>query len=251
MTKPGGDSQLQREHQPDAVHARLSARNKQSYLRDAVLGAIDGAVTTFAVVAGAVGAGFSSRVALVLGLANLVADGFSMAVSNYQATRSEHEQLERARWHESQHIDRIPEGEREEIRQIYARKGFHGEALEKAVNTITSDHKRWIDAMLVDELGLRLDIPAPLPAALMTFSAFLFIGLIPLTPLLYSSATLSELFIPSAIATGAAFFFVGAVKGRMVERSWWKSGLETLLTGGAAAMLAYLVGALFERTLFQ
>ncbi len=62
------------------------------YLRDLVFGAVDGTVTTFAVVAGAVGADLGGGIVLVLGVANLVADGFSMAVSNYLGTHADQRQ---------------------------------------------------------------------------------------------------------------------------------------------------------------
>jgi VIT1/CCC1 family predicted Fe2+/Mn2+ transporter len=58
-------------------------------LPEFVYGSIDGTVTTFAVVAGAIGAGLSSAIILILGFANLFADGFSMAVSNYMSRKSE------------------------------------------------------------------------------------------------------------------------------------------------------------------
>src|SRR3712207_3725854 len=77
----GQRERLEAEHRPEAVRRRLSERRGPGYLGDAVLGGIDGCVTTFAVVAGAVGADFSGLVVVVLGFANLLADGFSMAVS--------------------------------------------------------------------------------------------------------------------------------------------------------------------------
>jgi vacuolar iron transporter family protein len=75
--------ELEAEHRPKVVQSRLAERHRPSYLGDDILGGIDGCVTTFAVVAGAVGAGFSSVVIIVLGIANLLADGFSIAASNY------------------------------------------------------------------------------------------------------------------------------------------------------------------------
>lgn len=65
------------------------------HLRDLVFGAVDGTVTTFAVVAGAVGANLGGGVVIILGVANLIADGFSMAVSNYLGTHAEQRQPER------------------------------------------------------------------------------------------------------------------------------------------------------------
>ena len=73
---------LQAEHHPHAIRTRVGSQQNHSYLGDAVLGGVDGCVTTFAVVAGAAGAGFPSLVIVVLGVANLLADGLSMAVSN-------------------------------------------------------------------------------------------------------------------------------------------------------------------------
>ena len=117
---------MEHEHSRSAIAERLARAPTVSYLRDWVYGGIDGAVTTFAVVAGVVGAELSNRVVLILGAANLVADGFSMAASNYSGTKTEHEELAQLRAVEERHIDAVPDGEREEVRQIFRAKGFEG-----------------------------------------------------------------------------------------------------------------------------
>lgn len=66
-------------------------RTQRKYLAEFVYGGLDGAITTFAIVAGAMGAGLGATIILVLGFANLFADGFSMAASNYLSTKSERE----------------------------------------------------------------------------------------------------------------------------------------------------------------
>src|SRR5262245_35559039 len=134
---------LKESHTKTAIHQRLNSERRHSYLKDFVYGAIDGSVTTFAVVSGVAGAALSSQIIIVLGLANLFGDGFSMAVGNFLGTKSEAQQRDQARKMEEQHIEKVPEGEREEVRQIFAKKGFQGEELEKVVRVITSDKKQW------------------------------------------------------------------------------------------------------------
>lgn len=240
-------SKLQQEHEVQAIQRRLAQPKTHSYLRDAIYGAIDGTVTTFAVVTGAAGANLSPQVAVILGVANLLADGFSMGVGNYLSTRAETEQLDQARQIEESHIDKIPEGEREEIRQIYAAKGLQGDALEEVVRVITEDRQRWIATMLTEEWGLQLNPPLPLQAALTTFAAFLIAGCVPLIPfILLLTIGIQAPFLVSVIVTAMTFFAIGVLKGRIVERSLWRSGIETFLLGGSAAGLAYLVGWLLR-----
>jgi VIT1/CCC1 family predicted Fe2+/Mn2+ transporter len=236
-------NRLEAEHIPKAIRERLALQPRHNYVADTMLGAVDGCVTTFAIVAGAVGAGFSAMVVIVLGFANLLADGFSMAVSNYLGTKSERERVEKARRLEQQHIEHFPEGEREEIRQIFERKGFSGAVLEKIVEVITSDPRLWINTMLLEELGLQTEGRHPVRAAVATFGAFVAVGLIPLLPFLVPQLEPSRRFVISCVFTAIAFTAVGVVKGIVVERPLTRSGLETLLTGGGAALVAYFVGA--------
>ncbi len=236
---------LRQEHTPEAITRRLAGATRHSYLRDFVYGAIDGAVTTFAVVCGVAGAQLSPSIVVVLGLANLIADGFSMAASNFLGTRAEQQLRDRARRIEEHHIDTYPEGEQEEIRQLIRQKGFKGEDLERAVAIITSDRHQWIEMMLTEELGLSRHPVRPIRAALTTFLAFGVIGALPLLGYLtqfVAPAQVTEPFAWSIILTAAAFICVGAIKARFVDQPAYLAALETLLLGGAAAALAYFTG---------
>jgi vacuolar iron transporter family protein len=146
------------------------------YLRDFVYGA----VTAFAVVAGATGADLSDRVVVILGVANLNADGFSMGVSNFLGARAEGQQRDRARRREVRHV-----------------------------------------------------VVGAVPLAVFIYDLLPFGGV-------------RDPFAWSAGLTAVAFVTVGAFKARIVGRPWWRSGLETLLIGGAAASLAYVTGVLLE-----
>jgi VIT1/CCC1 family predicted Fe2+/Mn2+ transporter len=236
---------LQRQHHPDAIRARLETP-RPNYMASAVLGAIDGTVTTFAIVAASVAGGLSETAVVVLGFANLLADGFSMAVGNYHATQSHAEQIERAREIENDHIDRVPEGEREEVRMILTRKGLEGKALEKAVTAITSDRRLWVDTMLTEEWGLPPSRPSPFREALATFGAFSVFGFVPIAPFLLQGQEMSLRFSMSVVLTGIAFTAVGVLKGIVLGSSPIASGLKTLVTGATAAALAYTVGALLR-----
>ena len=230
---------LEHGHSPTEVAARLADGPKVNYLRDWVYGGIDGAVTTFAVVAGVVGADLSSGIVLILGAANLLADGFSMAVGNYSGTKAELDDYARIRRMEERHIQLTPEGEREEIRQIFAAKGFRGDMLERAVDVITSSEKHWIDMMLAEEHGVPMVDRSPAIAGLTTFTAFLVCGLVPLLPFLGGLPAS----VPLSVAmTAVVFFLIGSLKGRWSTSRWWCSGIETLAIGMTAAGVAYAVG---------
>lgn len=148
----------------------------RDYLGDAILGSIDGCVSTFAVVAGASGAKLPAVVAIILGLASLIGDGFSMAVSNYESIKS--------RRYSSRRI--------------------------------------------------------PIKAGAVTLLSFISIGFLPLIPFFFNSIT--NAFISSSFIAGCVFFGVGVTKGYLLNKPLLKSGLGTFLTGGSAALLAYLVG---------
>jgi vacuolar iron transporter family protein len=225
---------MERGHSRAAIARRLARPPTVSYLRDWVYGGIDGAVTTFAIVAGAVGAGLSNEVVLILGLANMVANGFFAAASNYSGTNAE---LERSV--EERRAEAVPDGEREEIRQIFRGKGFQGPDLERAVDVITADTRRWVDTMLSEEHGLPRAERSPLRAAASTFAAFMLCGLV---PLLSFAVAAPASFQFSIVMTGLVFFLIGSGKSRWSPASWWRSGLETLAIGMAAAALAYLIG---------
>ena len=232
-----------REHAHDhaSIKRRLANGPSLSYLRDFIYGGIDGAVTTFALVAGVVGAELSIKTILILGAANLVADGFSMAASNFAGTRTEHDERASLEAYERRQVRTIPEGEREEVRQILIGKGFTGSALEHALDAYTECEDRWVEFMLQEEYGLPASLREPWPAALATLSAFVLCGAVPLVPYVLG---LGRPFLLASVLTGLTFFAIGSAKAKWSEQAWWRLGLETFFIGGIAAVMAYLVGVM-------
>ena len=227
------------DHTIDGIRRRLESGPRSNYIRDWVYGGIDGAVTTFAIVAGVVGADLSTRVILILGAANILADGFSMAASNYSGTKTERDDYDRLREYERRQVHHLPDGEREEIRQIFHSKGFRDDDLDRATDIITSDIERWVDTMMTEEWGLTSVMRSPSISGLTTFASFLLCGLIPLLPFVLGVPAAFEI---AVILTAAVFFAIGTVKSRWALSPWWRSGGETLLIGLIAAAIAYLIG---------
>jgi len=230
-------------HSPEDIKARFARGNAAGLLRDAVYGGIDGAVTTLAIVAGVAGAVLPNSVIVVLGCANILADGFSMAAGNYAGTKADIEDRNRIISVEERHIRDYPEGEKAELREILLQRGLTGAVLESAVEEIASQKQKWIDIMLTEEYGLPREAPNPWRLAFATFFAFILAGTVPLAPFLLS---LQHPFQISVIATLATFFAIGAIKSRWSLSAWWRSGFGTLLIGSIAAMVAYLVGSAFQ-----
>lgn len=215
------------------------------YLKDVVFAANDGVITTFAVVAGVAGAELSVAVVLIIGFANLIADGFSMATGNYLGTKSEKELYSKERLAEMEEIKTLRGRETEEVRVVLKDKGYEGEKLEKLTKLIIGNEEYWADFMMSEELGLFEPASrSPLKHALATFVSFVLIGCVPLLPYVISGNSAS--FIISAAASGAALFAVGATRKYFSTRSWLISGLEMLFVGGIAAVFAYAIGAILK-----
>lgn len=242
-----------RAHSKQAIEAALDHPDDHQlsgkYLGDAVYGALDGLVTTFAVVTAVVGSNLSINVILILGFANLFGDGFSMSVGRYLSLKSEQdyakEELNRERWE----IENYPEGEIEEIRQIYKQKGFEGKDLERAVEIITADRDRWIKAMMVDELGIIPENESPMKASLVTFVAFVVCGFLPLLTFVLISffpGLMPKAFLLSCLITAVSAFAVGSLRSLLIAKSWIIAGLEMLVLTAAASGVAYGIGALLS-----
>jgi VIT1/CCC1 family predicted Fe2+/Mn2+ transporter len=252
--KKGDTSLAAKAH--DQARITASAHEKHSgagsaYLGNIVYGGLDGIITTFAVVSGVAGAELSPGIILILGLANLFGDGFSMATGAYLSSKSDQEFYERERERESWEIDHFPEGERAELFEIYLNQGYPREDAERMVAIKTADGERWVNAMMVEELGLMKSDTNPWTEALVTLVAFIIAGATPL--LLYLLDLVFHFGLPQSTSfyismalSGLALFGLGAAKVFVTERNAWRSGLEMLVVGGLAAGVAFAVGAILK-----
>lgn len=236
-------------HQENKLHQITGIARYEKYLGPFVYGGIDGSITTFAVVAGAVGAGLNSSVIIILGFANLLADGFSMSIGAYLSSKSERSYYHKQKALEYWEVENLPEKEKDEIREIYRDKGFEGETLEKIVEVITSDKDRWVNVMMKEELGMMLDNDkSPLRIGMVTYVSFILIGFIPLLVYVwdYLYPLNNNLFLMASLLTGLSFIFIGTLKSFVTQTNLLRSILETLALGIIAALVAYYVGDWLE-----
>lgn len=234
-----------------AAHAGVGKKKHEEthgnakYLKSIVYGGLDGIITTFAVVAGATGASFSTAVLLVLGFANLFADGISMAFGDYLSTKAEREYHAAEREREEWEVDNHLQGEKREMVEIYMTRGLSRGDAERVVNIISKKKKTFVDIMMLEELGIVEDAESPLKNAVATFFSFAVFGVIPL--LTYVLGTFSDFaaasqFTTASVLTGLALFTLGAIKVHVTRRNLLVSGFEMLLIGGIAAAVAYGIG---------
>lgn len=226
-----------------------------SNLRDLVLGISDGLVTVIAFVAGTTALLQGTNLVLRAGVAEMFAGAVSMGLGAYLGSKSERDVYRKEKAREYYEVEHMPEMERQEVRDIYAAKGFSSDNLEMIVNHITSDKDRWVDIMMQEELGygsqenqnsVRTGFivgVAYMIGALVPLSAYIVHRLLSLPD---TPAMLNTIFIISALLTLVALFAFGTFKSRFTHQAWWRSGAEMMLAGGIGAVLVYGIGIFIE-----
>jgi len=242
-------------HQQRATEQHQQAQGR--YIKSAIYGGLDGIITTFAVVAGVAGASLSAGIVLILGFANLIADGISMAIGDYLSTKAEKEYARAERKRESWEVENYPEGEMKEMVEIYMDKGIAEKDAKQMVEILSKHKKAWVDVMMVEELGIVESKESPLKNSLVTFGSFVIFGFIPLFayvlarlfPGLFgggaksiTSGASDPTFLIACALTGATLFTLGALKTKVTGQKWYISGFEMLIVGGLAAAAAYGIG---------
>ena len=208
---------------------------------DIILGSQDGIVNVLGVVLGVASATNSPLIVLVAGIAATFAETISMAAVAYTSTKAERDYYNSERALEEKEIIEIPEHETEEIREIYAKKGFKGKLLNQIVKVITSNKKVWVDTMMTEELNLSSRFEkSPWKNGLIVFFATLVGSLVPLIPFFILSV--SSAIIASLILSVLVLFIIGAIKAKLTIGSWFGSGVELALIGATAALTGYFIG---------
>jgi VIT1/CCC1 family predicted Fe2+/Mn2+ transporter len=225
-------------------HDRVDPHRRAGWLSDLILGMQDGVVNVLGVVLGVAAAGAASKLVLAAGTATAFAESISMAAVAYTSTLAEADSYLGEQAREYRHLKTVPALERAEIRELYERKGFRGELLDRIVSTITADPDVWVAVMMSEEHQLApVGRGQALRSALVVGSSAMVGSLLPVAPYLASHGPTAN-GLAMAVAAGA-LFALGAYKAKLTVGKPWRSGLELAAIGMASALAGWGVGALF------
>jgi len=237
-----------------AVHdaLKISSTEKHAgsdgdYVKPIVFGGLDGIITTFAVVASVNGANLGVEVVLIMGFANLLADGVSMGFGEFLSGDAENKHIMQERAREQWELESFAEGEIEEMVELYEEKGFAREDAEVIIRTMAKNEKFFVDHMMVQELGMLVpspDEPSPLAMGIVMFTAFMIFGIVPLLAYICFSSVADKdtLFGLACAFTAVALFGLGAFSSKFNSGTWYTTGAWVLANGTTAAGVAYFIG---------
>lgn len=220
-------------------------------LKPVIFGGLDGILTSFAIVAGAAGGNAGTGVVLVLGFSNIFADALSMGVGEFLSSKAENEWILSERRREQWEMENYPEGEVQEMIDIYESRGMSREDAKLVITTMAKYQDFFVNVMMSEELELQVPeddyLKENMKEGLIMFMSFAFFGSLPLLgyvifPTVFGHLDEQSLFAAACVVTGIVLFFMGCVKSNFSTTHWFWSGTETLLLGGVCATVAYTIG---------
>lgn len=233
----GGADRAGREHREQ--------HRQTNWLRDVILGGQDGLVNILGIILGVIAGGGSNEVLLAAGFAAAFTESISMGAVGYTSAVAERDYYLAEQAREEAEIDATPDAERQEIRDIYAAKGFAGELLDRVVDTITANRQSWLSTMMDEELHLQpVQTPDIFRSAIVITIATLIGHLIPLLPFVWLSRTTA--LIVAIVLSAVVLFGVGVYESVTLVGDWRKNGLKMVVIGLGAAAVGFLIGRLFH-----
>lgn len=234
----------------EAVLSVLTSRHRReheagtNWLYDVILGGQDGLVNILGIILGVIAGGGSRSVLLATGFAAAITESISMGAVGYTSSLSQRDYYLAQRAREETHVSEDPEGERQEVRDLYARMGFSGELLDRVVETITANRETWVSTIIDQRLHLQpVETPSVLRGAVVITIATLIGHMIPLLPFLWLPRT--QGLITAIVLAGLVLFGVGVYSAVTRVGDWRKSGAQMVVIGLGAAAVGFAVGRVF------
>jgi DNA damage-binding protein 1 len=227
-----------------------------AYIKSAVYGGLDGIITSFSTVSTVHGAGLPTSIIVVIGLSHLVACGLSMGIGDVLSVQSENDLTRNERRRAMWELRNYPEGEVEEMIELYEAKGIERSDAELVIRTLAKYQDAFVDIQMIEQLNLQPETPdreAQL-GGVVTLCSFVLFGFVPLLPQVLALLPGVEIADSAQLATSSVLavvtmFIIGAIKSRVVgTESWYWSGVVMASLGSLAAMGGFGMGYIFSFT---
>ncbi len=215
------------------------------FIKDIVIGMSDGLTVPFALAAGLSGAVANTSIITTAGIAEIVAGSIAMGLGGYLAGQTEVEHYDAELKREYEEVEKVPEREKEEVREVFADYGLDEEAQNLIVEALSKDKTKWVDFMMKFELGLeKPDINRARNSALTIGTAYIVGGIIPLAPYFFVEDAHQGLLYSMAVTLMTLFVF-GYFKSKVTGQNPLTGAFKVTLIGAAAAGAAYFVAKMF------
>lgn len=213
-------------------------------VRDIVIGMSDGLTVPFALAAGISGAGAQTKIVVLAGLAEIAAGSIAMGLGGYLAARTDFEHYTIEQERENWEIDHLAEREKNEVADVFRNYGMEEVHIQPIIEAMSKNRQQWLDFMMRFELGLEAPDPKRARVSALTIGlSYIVGGFIPLSPYMLIHNLTTALMV-SIIVTLIALFLFGYIKGRFTGTQPAKAGFQTVLVGGLAAGVAFILARL-------
>jgi len=234
---------MNNQNHPNGHHSEKHLKSSD-FITDVVIGMSDGLTVPFALAAGLSGAVSSNSIIITAGIAEIVAGCIAMGLGGYLAGKTEQEHYQSELKREYEEVERVPEREMEEVKEIFAGYGISAHGQDILAKELASDKHKWVDFMMKFELGLEQPNPNRARNSALTIGTAYFVGgLLPLSAYLFT-ATPEKGLIVSCIFTTICLFVFGYFKSKMTGQAPIKGALKVTMIGLIAAAAAFGIAKL-------
>ncbi|MEI6412101.1 MAG: VIT1/CCC1 transporter family protein [Bacteroidota bacterium] len=228
------------------LHHEEKHLKSSDFITDVVIGMSDGLTVPFALAAGLSGAVASNALVTTAGIAEIIAGSIAMGLGGYLAGRTEVDHYDAELKREYDEVERVPEREKQEIRDVFAEYGFSPEIQDVITEELSKDKDKWVEFMMRFELGLEKPNPKRATNSAATIGiSYIIGGIIPLLPY-YFTATPSEGLVYSAGVTLICLFIFGYFKSKVTGQPVITGALKVMMIGALAAGAAFMIARLVD-----
>lgn len=209
------------------------------FITDMVIGMSDGLTVPFALAAGLSGAVSNNNIIITAGIAEIVAGCIAMGLGGFLAGKTELEHYQSELQREYDEVERVPDKEMEEVKEVFAEYGLSPEAQDMIALELSKDKTKWVNFMMKFELGLEAPNPNRAVQSALTIGSSYFVGgLLPLSGYVFTDTPQKGLLV-SAVLTTICLFVFGYFKSRVTGQPPVMGALKVTLIGLLAAGAAF------------